>query len=66
MEMQLISTDAHSKILRNSGAFSTKDIDLWTKALGEEALAKSTVEQLLQHVGGCKVFVLFYGISGYR
>lgn len=66
VEMQLIKTEAHRKILTTYDGITMSDVDLWQQALGGETRINTTVEKLLQHVGGCKVFTSFYGIKGYK
>lgn len=68
IEMQLIKTEAHWKLMRSytEQTLQYSDFTQWVAALGEEARITTKVEQFLQHVGGCKVYSLFYGIRHYK
>mgnify|MGYP003675230646 CR=1 FL=1 len=66
VEMQLIETEAHRKMLTSYEGIDPSDVDLWQVALGQPHRIDTVVEQLLQHVGGCKVFTVFYGIRTYK
>ncbi|MCW5517468.1 hypothetical protein [Muriicola sp. Z0-33] len=66
VEMQLIRNEAHRKMVTTYEGIEMSDVDLWQEALGNPSRGNTVVEQLLQHVGGCKVFTLFYGIKTYK
>ena len=63
VEMQLVRNDAHHKMGTGYYEFPDHEIQNWLLQAGDPTRIHTAYENFLGHVGGCKVFTLFYGMT---